>query len=71
MAIAQATQLMGAETVLVGVRPEVAQTIVGLGIHLGSMHSVTDLQAALAMVHSSTAAANHKAQSTIFVSHTR
>jgi anti-anti-sigma factor len=42
--IAQATRLLGAQTVLVGVRPELAQAIVGLGIDLRTIITQADLQ---------------------------
>ena len=42
-----AARLLGAEVVLVGVRPEVAQTIVGLGIDVGELRTYADLQTAL------------------------
>lgn len=45
--IAQATTLMGSEVALVGIRPEVAQAIVGLGMDLSSIHTHSDLQGAL------------------------
>ncbi|MFQ3633782.1 STAS domain-containing protein [Roseiflexus sp.] len=38
---ASASRLMGAETILVGIRPEVAQTLIGLGIHLGLRTAAT------------------------------
>ena len=40
---AQATRLLGAEVVLVGIRPEVAQTIVGLGVRLSDLVMASDL----------------------------
>jgi rsbT co-antagonist protein RsbR len=43
----QAARLLGAEVALVGVRPEVAQSIVGLGIDLTGMRTYADLQSAL------------------------
>lgn len=43
----RAVGLLGAEVVLVGVRPEVAQAIVGLGIDLGPIPAYADLQSAL------------------------
>jgi rsbT co-antagonist protein RsbR len=43
----QAAQLLGAEVVLVGIRPEVAQSIVGLGVDLQGMRTSSDLQSAL------------------------
>lgn len=42
-----AARLLGAEVVLVGVRPEVAQAVVGLGVDLQAMRSYADLQTAL------------------------
>jgi rsbT co-antagonist protein RsbR len=43
----QAARLLGTEVALVGVRPEVAQSIVGLGIDLSGMPAYADLQSAL------------------------
>jgi rsbT co-antagonist protein RsbR len=40
---AEAARLLGAETVLVGLRPELAQTIVGLGVDLGRLVTRADL----------------------------
>lgn len=45
--VAQATRLMGAETVLAGIRPEVAQALVGLGADLSQLRTVSTLQEAL------------------------
>ncbi len=44
----QAARLLGAEVLLVGIRPEVAQTMVGLGIQLHMVRTFSSLQAALA-----------------------
>lgn len=44
---ASATRLMGAETVLVGIRPEVAQTLVGLGVDLRALRTAATLQEGL------------------------
>jgi anti-anti-sigma factor len=41
---ATASQLIGARTILVGVRPELAQTIVGLGLDLSQLITRADLQ---------------------------
>lgn len=46
----EAARLLGAEVVLVGVRPEVAQSVVGLGVELHAMRSYADLQTALGAV---------------------
>lgn len=45
--IAQMARLLGAEMVLIGIRPEVAQTIVGLGIDLKALRTAADLQSIL------------------------
>ncbi|MCS6842053.1 MAG: cache domain-containing protein [Roseiflexus sp.] len=47
IAVASACRLLGAEMVLIGVRPEVAQTIVGLGLDLSSLRTAADLQTVL------------------------
>jgi len=47
LSVVQATQLLGAEVVLVGIRPEVAQAMVGLGLDLEGMRTFSDLQSAL------------------------
>jgi anti-anti-sigma factor len=44
---AQAVRLLGARTLLSGIRPEVAQTLVGLDIDFGAMQSVANLGEAL------------------------
>ncbi|MFL5801470.1 MAG: STAS domain-containing protein [Roseiflexaceae bacterium] len=48
LSVVQATRLLGAETVLVGIRPEVAQAIVGLGLSLPGLRTSSTLQAILA-----------------------
>jgi rsbT co-antagonist protein RsbR len=47
LAVMQAARLLGAEAVLVGVRPEVAQAVVGLGLTLPGLRTYADLQTAL------------------------
>ncbi|MEI8166791.1 MAG: STAS domain-containing protein [Chloroflexales bacterium] len=42
--VVQATRLMGAQTILAGIRPEVAQSLVGLGADLSDLHTVATLQ---------------------------
>jgi rsbT co-antagonist protein RsbR len=44
---AQAARLLGATPVLIGIRPEVAQAIVGLGLDLSDIHTANDLASAL------------------------
>jgi anti-anti-sigma factor len=44
---ASATRLLGARPVLVGIRPELAQTIVGLGLDLTHLDTQPDLQAGI------------------------
>ncbi len=41
---ARATRLLGAQMILVGLRPELAQTIVGLGLDLSELQTQADLQ---------------------------
>ncbi|HET9221872.1 MAG TPA: STAS domain-containing protein [Roseiflexaceae bacterium] len=48
--VVQAAQLLGTEVVLVGVRPEVAQAIVGLGIDLRGIQTFRDLQSAIEQI---------------------
>jgi anti-anti-sigma regulatory factor len=40
--------LLGAQTAIVGIRPDVAQTIVALGIDFGAIHTYPNLQEAVA-----------------------
>jgi rsbT co-antagonist protein RsbR len=47
LAVLEAARLLGAEAVLVGVRPEVAQTMVGLGLALPGLRTYADLQTAI------------------------
>jgi rsbT co-antagonist protein RsbR len=47
LAVVEAVRLLGAEAVLVGVRPEVAQTVVGLGLTLPGLRTYADLQTAI------------------------
>lgn len=44
---ATAARMLGAHVVLVGVRPEVAQTLVGLGVALDQLETYADLQQAI------------------------
>lgn len=50
LAIARTTRLLGAEAMLIGIRPEVAQTIVGLGLDLTALPTATDLRAGIRAV---------------------
>lgn len=45
--VADAARLMGAKTMLVGIRPEVAQTLVHLGVDLGGLRTAATLQSGL------------------------
>jgi rsbT co-antagonist protein RsbR len=45
---ARAVGLLGARCVLAGVSPRIAQTLVGLGVDLGGLTTLRDLQAAVA-----------------------
>jgi rsbT co-antagonist protein RsbR len=46
--VVSAARLLGTQTVLVGIRPEVAQSIVGLGLEMSELRSEASLQNALA-----------------------
>jgi rsbT co-antagonist protein RsbR len=48
MRAAQAVKLLGAQVVLTGIRPEVAQTLVGLGVNLGGIVTCGTLQSGIA-----------------------
>jgi len=48
IAVVQAARLLGAKAVLIGIRPEVAQALVTLGVDLHMMHTARDLQSMLA-----------------------
>jgi rsbT co-antagonist protein RsbR len=47
LSVVQAARLLGAQVLLVGIRPEVAQAIVGLGLDLRDIYTTSDLQSAL------------------------
>ena len=49
MRIVRAVQLLGAKAIVVGIRPEVAQTIVSMGVDLSSIATLSTLRAALLM----------------------
>jgi rsbT co-antagonist protein RsbR len=46
----QAARLLGTEVILVGIRPEVAQAIVDLGIHLDGAVTHSTLQSGISYV---------------------
>ncbi|NJL05861.1 MAG: STAS domain-containing protein, partial [Chloroflexaceae bacterium] len=48
--VAQATRVMGSQCVLAGMRPELAQALVRLGVDLGSLRTYATLQRALDVV---------------------
>jgi rsbT co-antagonist protein RsbR len=50
VALVQGAKLLGAEVLLVGMRPEVAQTIVSLGLEIAGIQTFRDLHAALDQV---------------------
>jgi PAS domain S-box-containing protein len=47
---AQAVKLLGADVVLTGIRPEIAQTLVGLGVDLSSVRTISSLESGIAQV---------------------
>ncbi len=50
LSVVQAARLLGAQVLLVGIRPEVAQAIVGLGLDLRDVYTTSDLQSALSHI---------------------
>jgi rsbT co-antagonist protein RsbR len=50
MQVVQAARLLGTEVVLVGIRPEVAQTVVGLGLQMTNIATQSTLQSGIAHV---------------------
>ena len=52
--LADVTRLRGAETVIVGIRPEVAFAMVRLGMKLGDVHAALDLEEGLAYLQNRT-----------------
>jgi rsbT antagonist protein RsbS len=49
--LAQIIRLRGAETMIVGIQPEVAFTMVQLGLDLGNVTTALDLEEGLALLH--------------------
>jgi rsbT co-antagonist protein RsbR len=45
--VVRACRLLGAQTILVGIRPEVAQAMVSVGIDMQAVRTFSDLQSAL------------------------
>jgi len=50
--VAQATRLMGAQVVLAGIRPEVAQALVSLGVDLTGLQTTATFQDGIALAAS-------------------
>lgn len=53
---ADAARLLGAQVVVVGIRPEVAQTVVGLGVALEQIRTFANLQQAISALHAASPA---------------
>ncbi len=53
-AIAQIARMRGAETIIVGIQPEVAFAMVQLGLTLGQVETALDLEEGLALLESRT-----------------
>jgi rsbT co-antagonist protein RsbR len=49
--VVQSSRLLGTDVILVGIRPEVAQTVVQLGLNLSGIRSFSSLQSALAEIY--------------------
>lgn len=45
---AQAVQLLGAEVIITGIRPEIAQTLVNLGVNLPNIKTLSSLHSGIA-----------------------
>lgn len=60
MAVVQSAQLLGTQVLLVGIRPEVAQTMVQLGVQLEGVRTFNTLQIALSHVNLSASAKARK-----------
>jgi len=50
LAVVQAARLLGARVMMVGIRPEVAQSIVALGLNMHGIDTASDLQSALSLI---------------------
>jgi rsbT co-antagonist protein RsbR len=50
VSVVEAARLLGTGVMLVGIRPEVAQAIVGLGLNLQGIYTASDLQSALGRI---------------------
>lgn len=57
--LAQMVRLRGAETVIVGIQPEVAFTMVQLGLVLGEVSTALDLEEGLALLRLRTESGGH------------
>lgn len=58
--VAQAVRLLGAQMVLTGMRPEVVQTLVGLGTNLGDIVTYSTLQHGIAHAMKQAVASGHR-----------
>jgi rsbT co-antagonist protein RsbR len=47
MRAAQATKLLGAQVIITGIRPEIAQTLIGLGVNLTGIITRSTLQSGI------------------------
>lgn len=60
METAHMARMMHTETVLVGMRPEVALTLVQMGFHLKGVHTATDLERGILLLEELEAAAERE-----------
>jgi len=57
---AESIKLLGAEAMITGIRPEVAQTLVNLGVDLSNLRTLSSLQSGIAQALASEARRNGK-----------
>jgi anti-anti-sigma regulatory factor len=59
MSLARAVALLGSKAILTGLRPAVAQSLVALGVELGTIETRSNLKAGIAYAMRRTATTRH------------